>query len=205
MKDFLQAIGVIPKYTEVKFFLFSLVFLLIFSTNPGIRNKYIIEIIDKDAGFIPLVVLLGIGMSFFYVFSSREMSKFSRMILLFYAAMVNFFVSMEAYQYLSNYRQGLYIILPLINAINAFIAIALIVKSTRLMIDNSIVSKQATYSEIIVGSILVFIIFFVSQYILNNYWAITFSMCLVYASNLNELINGVLVRRFFVFGDRMKM
>lgn len=202
MEGFLQRTGIIPKYNEVKFFLLTLIFLLITSTNSEVRNRYLHDIVNKDAGVVLAILLVGIFLSFFYIISSKEIPKFSRMLLLFYALIVNLLVSIEAYWYISSYVQGWYIVFPFINAANAFIVAILFIKRTNIVLDASIVSKQSTYAEIIVGSSLVCVIFFVSQYVLNNYWAITFSICLVYATNLNEFINRVFIEKYTRYAFR---
>lgn len=192
-EEFLQKIGVVPKYTKVKLFLMSLIFLLTFATNSAIKNKYLNDIIDKDAWIILLIIFLGIWLSIYNVFSSKKITKFSKIFLLLYAILINVIISAEAYFYLSKYEHGLYIIFPIINVINALLLFMFF--KYNLITTSSIIDEQANYLEIIIGSSLVLIIFFISQYILNNNWTITFSMCLVYAANLNELIDKIIIKK----------
>ncbi len=192
-EDFLRKIGVIPRYTEIRLFLMSLTFLLVFATNSTIRNKYLTDIVNEDAGLVLLVIFLGIWLSIYNAFSPKKITEFSKIFLLIYAIVINVIISAEAYNYISKNEHGLYIIFPILNVVNAFVLCMLFKRN--IMTTNSIIEKQTKYSEIIVGSILVSAIFFVSQYILGNYWAVTFSICLAYASNLNELISDIFSKK----------
>jgi hypothetical protein len=58
-----------------------------------------------------------------------------------------------------------------------------------------IIDKQAKREEVIVGTIAVFILFFISNYIFKNHWSITFSICTSYAALFNEMMSRLLFRK----------
>lgn len=194
-------IGIIPKYTEVSCFLTGIIFLLLLVTNSVFRKEisYFFLLDEEYLVAIPLVVLvfiLCLGISVYYAFFPKITPKIAKKIILFYVILINIFAGVYASLYLLENSQGLYIIFPIFNLFSAILLSILF--RAGVIHENSISNKQAKISEIIFSLILILLLFILSQYVLDNYWAITFSLCLFYASNINEVINKILFKRLFV-------
>jgi hypothetical protein len=210
---------VLPKYTEITLFLTSLTAFLIFSVSPefrGILLDFFIYRGDPKAWFVFIIILIGFASSIYYSFTDIKISKFNRYSMFLFVLMINVLIGLSAGSYLLKNSLGvdgmyyfvewlfgnrtelhlprgsnvLDVIFPIINIINA--VILLILWRFKILDETAVLDAQAKRSEILVGSFAVIIIFAYSHYISQDYWAITFSMCLVYATILNEIINKIL-------------
>lgn len=184
----------IPKYTEATMFLTSLATFLLFVMETSLREG-IIDIFISDF-FIAVIILfisLGFFLCIYYAFNEKIIIKQNKDFMLVFVIVINVFVGMNATFYLMDTASGLNIIFPLVNYFNAlFLAFAF---RHNIINANSILDVQAKKSEILIGSILVIVIFFYSKYILGNHWALTFSICLVYTTNINNIIRKLLFRK----------
>ena len=181
----------LPKYTEVTLFLTSLIAFLIFITEVSLRNT-IIDFFKADISIaiVLLFILIGFALSIYYAFTDKKIPSYHKEAMLAFMLVVNVFVGMSAMFYLANYSHGWTYIFPAINYFNAlFLGLAFKVNAIN---ADSILDIQAKRSELLLGSAVVMIIFIYSRYVLNDYWAITFSMCLAYATTINEIINKIL-------------
>ncbi len=188
IKDFL-----LPKYTEIILFLTSLVTLLVFATEPFLQ-KIITDFLMSNLiiAIVFLFIVLGFLFSIYYAFTDKIIVSYHKDAMLSFVVVINIFVGMSAMFYLSDRSSGLNYIFPLINYLNALI-LAFTFR-TNILKPSAILDIHAKRSEILVGSIAVILIFIYSRYILNDYWAITFSMCLAYATIINEIINKILFK-----------
>jgi hypothetical protein len=91
--------------------------------------------------------------------------------------------------------KGIWIIFPFLNFVSAYLLAKLY--EADIITTDVIIDKQAKREEVIVGTIVVFIIFFISNYIFKNHWSITFSICTSYAALFNEMITKL----FFKHGS----
>lgn len=63
------------------------------------------------------------------------------------------------------------------------------------IIDESyIIDDRPTYPQTAIGTVVVAATFVIGHYVLQLYWAITLSMCLTYASNVNNVVQHVFAR-----------
>ena len=183
----------IPKYTEATMFLTSLITFLLILTEPFLQEVIINFFIE---GFffalMLLFILFGSFLSIYYAFNDKKIPNQNKDIMLTFMIVVNVFIGMSASNYLMNSSHGLSVIFPLVNYFNAlFLAFAF---RYDIINSGSILNIQAKKSEILIGSIVVIAIFLYSRYVLDNYWAMTFSICLVYATNVNNFIRKIIIR-----------
>jgi hypothetical protein len=188
-------LGLIPTYTEVSLFLMGLTFLFLFLLNSLFKKEFL-DYFFKDSdprGTLTLITFMaGFMLSIYHAFSNKVASELSRTAMLFFALFINFFAGLAAGFYALRNSKGYLIIFPIINIISAILLIFLF-RAGVITTDTSILDRQARLREIILGSILICIIFFVSQYLFHNYWATTFSLCVAYATNINNFIS----KKFF--------
>ena len=190
-KNLLYRIKIIPKYTEVMLFLVTLVLVLLLITNSLFRRE-LFDLFFSVGGsiFSGLVVLVvGTFLSTYHIFSRRLMTRHEKQFMVAFAVFVNFIVGYFAGTYVLKELNGVWAIFPILNIASA--ALLLFLFRVNIIKEDSISDKQAKKSEIISGAILIFAIFIISQYMLGNYWAITFSICTSYATNLNQTLNKI--------------
>jgi len=193
INNFLDRVGILPRYTEVSLFLMTITILLIIFTADYDSRKDFLNYWFGDGDGRMLIVfgmmIVGMLFSIYYVFSTKPMSRNGKIFLLFFAVFANALAGITAGEYALKNSTGIFTIFPILNIISAFILLSLFRGG---FIDtSSILKRQAKKFEIITGSIMVVCLFFISQYIFHNFWAITFSFCVVYATNVNEIIYNV--------------
>jgi len=150
---------------------------------------------------ISILVILGatllfIGgwlLSIYHAFSGKSMTKEEKESILFFTIFTVSLIGFIAAEYIIKESKGVWIIFPILNFLHAFILLSLY--RVKLITTESILDKQAKQGEIILGSLFVFIIFFISNYILKNHWSITFSICTSYATIFNEMLSKIFIKK----------
>jgi hypothetical protein len=182
----------IPRYNELVLFLMSISFILVFITDADLI-AHTHDVLIKEGIPIALIFFaLGIIYSIYHVFTNREKTAWEKSFLLFFAVMVNGGCGIAVGFHLLDNSHGLYVVLPIWNLLNAFILLVTyrsgIIGSKRIDDDN------ATYFQVILGTIVVVTTFSVCHFIFELYWAITFSICVTYACNINGTVQSIFSR-----------
>jgi len=189
-QGWLYRLGLIPIFTEVILFLMSLTFLLLLFLNKLFLEEFLnffLHDFDLRTIIVITIFIAGLVMSVYHSFSNKKIPRASKGYMLFFAVIINFLVGFYAGFYVLRNAKGFLVILPIINIISAFLLIFLM--RVKIITTKSISDKQAKLQEVALGAIMVIIVFAISQYVFHNYWAITFSLCLVYATNINNFIS----------------
>lgn len=193
-KEYLQRIGILPAdYSVTGIFLISLTFFLILFTNPSFKTDIekiypALEILFKFINMAILISILNIivtAVALYYTYFNKEtIPLFWRRVLIAYAIITSIIVSLFAASFAIENTLEISIIFPILNIADIFILWSFF--DNNIINESYIINKLARGYEIIIGSVIIFTIFIISQYVFKNYWAITFSICLVYALSLNE-------------------
>lgn len=182
-KKFFSRFQFVPTYTENALSLSALVFFLLVVTNTSFQK----DIADLVGSFLLTWLILGAGFSIFHAFSKRQKSRFEKIFMIFFIIMINFLVGFNAGEYvLGREANNFLIIFPLWNMISAILLLLLL--NSGVIGPNSISATNMDTEDFIIGAILVTMFFGVSQYVFENYWAITFSICLWYAELLHPFV-----------------
>lgn len=187
----------IPLYDELALFLMSLTFILLFFTHEDLRTgscKILFDRFDPRSYIGLLIFVLGILFSLYHVFTNRKKTKWEKIAMLFFAVVVNGSSGIAAARHLLEGSQGMLLVFPILNIANG--VLLLLLYRCHIIDESSIVDDNASLLQVILGSVVVLIIFIVCRFVFQIYWAITFSICVTYASNVNRAIQG-LVSRFF--------
>jgi len=142
-------------------------------------------------------LILGAAVFFiiYYSFSSKMFPGGLKGLVLFPIVSVNFLVADEAWK---NLQDGSFFLLflPFFNLIGASFALMAVGGKRRDEVAEEVLlpDKNARVPEIIIGSAAVGIIFFLSNFVFQNHWTITFSICLTYSLMANGLIVKYLFR-----------
>jgi hypothetical protein len=191
MTNLFQKIGLIPRYTEVSLFLTALTFTLIYAANnEAPRAVTGLATISPAAFLLFIVFLLGLIFSVYYALSDKETPGFAKVCMLMFVILANFGAALFAFASISREANGYYLIFPALNLINA---VMLLLMFRGGMVNEECVSNEnAKPIDLFIGTASVFVLFLISQYILKNYWAITFSVCLSYSSAINDAVTKTL-------------
>jgi len=182
-----------PDYDELTLFLFSLVTLLFVISSSGSLFRLLRLALIQDSFFdiimsflFILVALAVIFLPVFHAFSKRKKRKWEKKVMLFAIVFIDYLVAWNVYDHLKGEFDTWLIIFPLINAVQAsLVAIGL---WYNLITSEKISDEDADSTEIIISSILLMALFLVFHLILHQYWAITFSVCVFYATIINKIV-----------------
>jgi hypothetical protein len=170
----------------------------------------------SDPRIFALLVFFGAGLalSIFHVFTERQKSKVEKYTMLFFAVMANAICGILASLHIlgistkdpdaffilrvwdvldpedaSSVISRIFLILPIWNILNC----VLLLVSFRLgwITDKNISDEKAGRFEILVGSLITAAIFVVCQFLFKLYWAITFSICVIYATSFSDAFGSI--------------
>jgi hypothetical protein len=184
----------IPTYDELSLFLMSATFILLSVTNATMReqlHKRIIAVNDPRLYLLSLLFLGGIVLSIYHVFTTREKTRFEKMVMLFFAVAVNAGTGIISGWYVikSNNVHNWQLIFPLWNIINGILLLVML--RLKIIDEECISDRDATPTQIILGLLAVLIIFVFCNYVFKLYWAITFSICIIYAASFDKALQNV--------------
>jgi len=213
MKEYLKKLGIIPQYTEISIFLIGLtvVFIVIGNLNLSDILKFFKDFWEQETtldfilsvssiSILILVWLYAWFLSIYHIFSEKEVTKSDKKMMLDFTIVTITAVGMIASIHILSESKGIWVIFPIFNFISVYISFLLLNELRKrgiITTTDVIIVKQAKREEVIVGTIAVFILFFISNYIFKNHWSITFSICTSYAALFNEMITKL----FFKHGS----
>jgi hypothetical protein len=111
--------------------------------------------------------------------------------MLYFAVFVNGMSGIAAGVHLLEEATGFFIIFPVMNIANG--AILLILYRFDVLDDKNISDDNGTIFEAINSLLIITILILIFKYIYEVYWAVLFSMCVFYATNINTLIHRTLL------------
>ena len=195
---FLKKFGLVPRYTEITLYFIAITWALTIVFHPDLIIKtyqYFFEDTMEKSGEVIFLILLifGFFLSLYHAFSKRIKNNDEKIVMLAYVICTNLLISYLAAVYIFSQSKDFLIIFPVINFIQALLLFMLL----RLQFINkdSITDDNAKKWQIVIGTVSLIIIFLISNFILNNYWALTFSLCLIYSMGINDLIEKFIIRR----------
>jgi len=192
--NFLQRVGLIPKYSEISLYLTALTFVLLFLTNREVGD-ILFNFFPRDFEGILLLFIFFAGLlsSFYCVVSDEVTPKFIKSCMLIFVIFTNLGVAVYGGLYILKNVEGFFIVFPVLNMVNAVLLLLLL--RVNVIDEASISDENARPCEVLVGSVSLVVLFMFSQYLLGNFWAVTFSVCLAYSSMVNDFVTRVF------FGD----
>ena len=191
-KNIFQRLGFVPRYNEVTLFLTASTFLLLLATN-----KEIVEIIlnmgggdIRNALFVSFF-MIGLIAAIYYALSSKETPQIMKHFMLLFVIITNLGVAVYAFIHFQKHND-IFLIFPALNVLSAVFMYLLF--RAKVIDEECISDENARHLQILVGLAALIAVFLTSQYLLKNYWAITFSMCLTYASLVNDVVTKTILR-----------
>ncbi len=181
-----------PAYDETATFLMAVSFVLLYVADPelrqGVAGTLEFTHIPKQDGFIfmfSIILIAGFFLSIYHVFSKRNKTQPEKMAMLVFALTMNGVAAVTSGIYLLKTESGLLRMFTLWNVING---VALLYQ-IGLVNEDSFYDDQFNIYQICVGLIAVGILFYMCHIIFNLYWAVTFSICVCYASTISRFVS----------------
>jgi len=186
----------IPTYNELSLFMMSMAFLLVFFFNEQLRTG-LIKLLggpgDRGGIIVCLIFFIaGIVLSLYHVFTDRKKTYIEKNAMLFFAVITNAISGIFASAHIlskSTDAHSIFLLLPIWNIINC--VILLISLRLRIINERSITDESARGFEILVGFIIIMGIFLACQFVFKLYWALTFSICVVYATSFSDALSSM--------------
>ena len=207
-----------PTFSELSLFMMSLSFILVFFFNEPVRSglfKLMEEPGDKPTMVIVLVFFgAGLILSLYHVFAKRKKTKIEKHAMLGFAVVSNAICGILASLHIlgvsvdnlnifaildirdavsgadgSSGASRIFLILPIWNIINClFLLMSL---RTGLIDERNISDEKAGRFEVLFGFFITVAIFIMCQFLFKLYWAITFSICVIYATSFSDALGSV--------------
>ena len=182
----------IPTYDELSLFLMAITLILLCIANFPMREQIQKWMATNHYLLVYIVVaifLCGLGLSIYHVFTTREKTYIEKWIMLLFAVLTNAGAGIISGWYVLNRIQNWQIIFPMWNIING--ALLLVMLRFRIVDEECISDRDATAGEVIRGLIVVIVIFIFCNYVFKLHWAITFSICIIYATSFDKALQSV--------------
>jgi hypothetical protein len=202
----------IPTYDEQSLFLIAITLLLIMLFNKPIKSELLLllnrhtknDVITSSINQILLflatllfylfvIILPGFFLSFYHVFTKRQKTRFEKHLMLLFAVITNALIGIIAGFYIVRQCPLWLLIFPILNIINCIFM--LIMLDAGVLNETCIIERKTTIARVITGLITSIIIFALCNYIFKLYWAVTFSICIIYATNFERALQNVFTGR----------
>jgi FtsH-binding integral membrane protein len=184
----------IPTYDELSLFLMAATLILLYVANVPMReqiHKWMARHHDIWVYIVAAVFLCGLGLSIYHIFTTRNKTDLEKWGMLIFAVLTNAGTGIIAGTYIirnidtTNWP----IIFPIWNIVNG--ALLLLMLRFRIIDEKCISDRDATLVQIILGLVAVLIIFVFCNYVFKLYWAITFSICIIYTTSFDRALQNV--------------
>jgi len=187
----------IPTYDELSLFLMAVTLIVLYLANSHMRNQidtFFVKAAEINAWmlFAPLVLFLAtICLCIYHVFTTREKTVFEKRVMMCFAVLTNLVTGTIAAVYtLTNaVASDWLLVFPIWNIINGVLILLMV--SLGIIDEECISDRDATLVQIILGLVAVLIIFVFCNYVFKLYWAITFSICIIYTTSFDRALQNV--------------
>lgn len=187
----------IPTYDELSLFLMAVTLIVLYLANGQLRNQ-INMLVTRTAEVdwvlltsLGLVVICVFGLCIYHVFTPREKTTFEKKTMLGFAIGTNVVTGAIAatYTITNALTTDWLLVFPLWNIINGILLLCL--AGLKAVDEECISDRDATASEVIIGLIAVIVVFIFCNYVFKLHWAITFSICIIYATSFDKALQSV--------------
>ena len=182
----------IPIYDESSLFLMAMTLTFLCVGNSQMRNWILHFLSQADGRYIlALLFLAGLGLCLYHVFTLREKSTPEKWLMMLFAILTNAGTGIISGWYVikNSTVHNWLLVFPIWNIING--VLLLVMLRFRIIDEECISDRDATAGQVFLGLIAVLAIFILCNYVFKLYWAITFSICLVYATSFDKALQSV--------------
>jgi hypothetical protein len=184
----------IPIYDELSLFLTAVTLILLYTVNTTMRiqiHNWISEYSNALVYIIGTIFFCGLYLSVFHVFTTREKTEAEKWGMLIFAVLTNAVTGIVAGLYVlknDNVRDW-QLVFPIWNIING--ALLLLMLRFKIIDEECISNRNANTTEVITGLVAALFILILCNYVFKLYWAITFSICIVYTTSFDRALQSV--------------
>jgi len=183
----------IPTYDEMSLFLTSVVLILLAVLNSQLRSdawKFVRSFDDWRIIFWVVIVIAGLCLCLYHPFTTRKKNPAEKYLMLFFAVLANAGAGLAAGNYVIEHSSGWPALFAVWNIINSILLLAML--RFKIIDYECIADRDATPVQVVLGLTVVLVIFIVLNYVLKLYWAITFSVCIIYTTSFDKALQSVL-------------
>jgi DNA-directed RNA polymerase subunit RPC12/RpoP len=187
----------IPVYDELALFLTAITLILIYVVDAVMREQIHNWLAGHNYVWVYImgaIFLCGLGLSVYHVFTAREKTDAEKWGMLIFAVLANAVCAIVAGLYVlksDNARDWL-LIFPVWNIINGVMLILML--RLRIIDEQCVSDRDASAGEVIFGLIAVLVLFIFCNYVFKQHWALTFSICTIYATSFDKALQSVFPR-----------
>jgi hypothetical protein len=189
----------IPTYDKLSLFLMAVTLILLYLANPQMTGQTLNQMQDLACFLIeimhlPLIstlILLSLAAIFYQLFLFDEKTDIKKKIMLDFAILINTGTGIFAGMYViqNTVTSNWLLVFPIWNIVNGIII--LLMFGFEIINEECISDRKATFVQIFFGLIAVIAIFLLCNYVFKLYWAITFSICIVYTTSFDRALQSV--------------
>jgi peptidoglycan/LPS O-acetylase OafA/YrhL len=197
IKLFKESFGfLVPTYDKLSLFLMAVTFILLYATNIKMlsQTRDLIHRFATDPEYQRLfntILIYLAGFLFLVLIIPREKIDYKKWIMLGFAVLTNAGTGIIAGVYVIRNTAVInwLLVFPVWNIINGVLMLLMV--SLRVIDEECISDRKATLVQIILGLTAVLVIFILCNYVFRLYWAITFSICIVYTTSFDRALQNV--------------
>jgi hypothetical protein len=187
----------IPVYDELALFLTAVTLILLYIVDTAMREQIHRWLAAHSYIWIYImgvIFLCGLGLSVYHVFTTREKTDAEKWGMLIFAVTANAVSAIVAGLYVlkSDTARNWLLVFPVWNISNGVMLILML--RFKIIDEECISDRDASPCEVIFGLIAVLVLFLFCNYIFKLYWAITFSICIIYATSFDKALQSVFPR-----------
>jgi len=187
----------IPVFSPITLFMTSLSFLLVFFFNETLLSGFFVFLNSPFSrprlAILLLLFIAGLVLSLYCVFAERKITAIEKRVMLFFVVISNGFCGIMASRHIleqSTDTHWVFLVLPMWNIINCVILLA----SYRFgaLTEKNISDEKTSRLEVLVAVVIILAIFVVCRFVFKLYWAITFSICVIYSTSFGDALGAFL-------------
>jgi DNA-directed RNA polymerase subunit RPC12/RpoP len=191
----------VPTYDKLSLFLMAVTLILLYLANGQMRDWirrdwtqdliYFIRTESITYRIIFSLVPIFLVVLFSQLSTSRKTIDFKKKVMLVFAVLTNAGTGIIAGIYLLRNTSvfNWLLVFPIWNIINGFLMLVML--RFGIINEECISDREATLVQIILGLAAVLVIFIVCNYVFKLYWAITFSICIVYTTSFDRALQNI--------------
>jgi hypothetical protein len=192
----------VPTYDELSLFLMAITLILLFATNASMREQIynlMVEAYDGsyhghhygDVYAVAAFFLCGLCLSIYHIFTKREKTDFEKKIMLFFAVLTNAGTGIFSGWYVikTSAVHDWLLVFPIWNIVNSVLLLLMV--RFRIIDEQCISDRNATVALVAISLASVLIMFIFCNFVFHLYWAITYSICIVYTTSFDKALQNV--------------
>jgi hypothetical protein len=192
----------VPTYDELSLFLMAITLILLYAMNAPMREQIYNLMVETNhspyhghhhGGVYALAAyfLCGLCLSIYHIFTTRETTDFEEKFMLFFAVLTNAGTGIFSGWYVikTSVVHDWLLVFPIWNVING--VLLLLMLRFRIIDEQCISDRNATVALVAISLASILIIFIFCNFVFHLYWAITYSICIVYTTSFDRALQNV--------------